>query len=182
MIGDPEMPIFTWTPEPMDNVSAFYNKDGSLSINTGDPQTRICITSASDSTYYNVNRAENWCVTNPPKDVHICFTRHNFIPKEIDLNYYDSFSPSEGLGEIISCDPVPFVDNLYIKYSFNYEYPRIAYVVITSVYSGEQEMHPLPPFTDEIHVDTSKYATGYYVVTMFVDGYPTGSSMKIKKL
>lgn len=87
-IGDPEMPIYTSTPEEFDNCSVTFDNDNIL-VNTGVNGCNICVMSKDDNgaTYYEVrNNTKDAAFANISSNVSICITKQNYIPKVIDLS------------------------------------------------------------------------------------------------
>ena len=81
-LGDPEMPVFTSTPQIFQNVVVAY-QNGNLNVSTGLDSCRICVSSVADNgnNYYevvdNVNTGNFINITN---DSYLCITKPGFIP------------------------------------------------------------------------------------------------------
>ena len=81
-IGDPEMPIFTETPQKFTNINIAFS-NGSLSVTTGVAGCRICVSSVADygDSYYelaNNTNSASFCGVND--DCFLCITKPGFIP------------------------------------------------------------------------------------------------------
>lgn len=79
---DPEMPVFIDLPSVFENVSISLN-NGNLSIETGEPNSRICVSSYADygNSYYAVTEAVNsqtYYIDNIT--CYVCITKPGFIP------------------------------------------------------------------------------------------------------
>ncbi|MCR4922073.1 MAG: hypothetical protein K5945_10295 [Bacteroidaceae bacterium] len=86
-IGDPEMPIYTSTPQIFGNTNVTLNNN-SISINTGVNGCTICIMSIDDfgESYYKVATGVNTATFNDINtDVSICITKQGYIPKTIEI-------------------------------------------------------------------------------------------------
>ena len=97
-IGDPEMPIYTTTPEEFTNCT-ITNADGFLTINTGGEGCTICVMSSEDNgaSYYLVlNNVEFVIMTEIPSNISVCITKHNYVPKVLE------FSPLYIQNEIVT--------------------------------------------------------------------------------
>lgn len=80
-IGDPEMPIFTRTPQKFANVSISFS-NGFLTIDTGVSDCKICVASSNDlgDSYYDVRTGMNASYTNLTNEYSICITKPGFVP------------------------------------------------------------------------------------------------------
>lgn len=80
-IGDPEMPIYMVTPQKFTKVSISFS-NGALSINTGESDCTICVSSANDigDSYYEVREGTNFSFSNLTDDYNICITKPGYIP------------------------------------------------------------------------------------------------------
>lgn len=84
-IGDPEMPIFTDSPQTFQPHNIYQNDDGTFYINVYPTAERVCIMSLDDSgeSYYSI---ETWAGSsadiNLPDghDYSICFTKSGYKP------------------------------------------------------------------------------------------------------
>lgn len=81
-LGDPEMPVFTVTPQNMTNVNVSFS-NGNLSVATGIEDCRVCVSSASDygnSFYecYDSISSANFSGVN--EDCFLCITKTGYIP------------------------------------------------------------------------------------------------------
>ena len=86
-IGDPEMPIYTEEPKEFSDAYVKYTGIGKVSVNTGTDGATVCISSNKDTEpYYKVIRdIRNIEFSNLPKEVTICITKQNYIPKVYNL-------------------------------------------------------------------------------------------------
>lgn len=80
-IGDPEMPIYTRRPKKFTNVSISFS-NGSLSINTGVDDCKICVASANDigASYYDVRTGNSASYSNLTDEYSICITKQGYVP------------------------------------------------------------------------------------------------------
>lgn len=80
-IGDPEMPIVTDTLQKFTNVAVSYI-NGTLTVNTGVSDCKICVASANDmgDSYFNVNNGISASFTNLTDEYSICITKPGYIP------------------------------------------------------------------------------------------------------
>lgn len=81
-LGDSEMPIYTTTPIPFDNIS-ITNRINSIIVNTGVAGCTICMMSTDDmgATYYEVRKNVQSAVFDGVNtNVSICVTKPNYIP------------------------------------------------------------------------------------------------------
>lgn len=80
-IGDPEMPIYTNIPQKFTNVSISFS-NGSLAINTGVSDCKICVASANDmgDTYYDVRNGMSASFSNLTDEYSICITKVGYVP------------------------------------------------------------------------------------------------------
>lgn len=81
-LGDPEMPIYTQTPQTFNNVSISFS-NGSLSVSTGINDCTICISSAADfgGSYYKIFSSVNGVSLNDiSEDCYLCITKQGYIP------------------------------------------------------------------------------------------------------
>lgn len=84
-IGDPEMPIFTNTPQSFTNVSVTRGATG-LTVTTNVSGCRICVMDSNGGDYYNVlTNVQNATFANTPSNVSICVTKQGYIPKIINV-------------------------------------------------------------------------------------------------
>ena len=87
-LGDPEMPIYTSTPEEFTDCIITY-ENGTLSIDTGVERCSICVMSLEDdgASYYEVfKNTQDVCMSGIPSKISICITKQNYIPKIINLS------------------------------------------------------------------------------------------------
>lgn len=109
-LGDPEMPVFTRTPQYFQNVSVSF-QNGSLSVSTGVDSCRICVSSVADSaaSYYQiVDIANTACFSGVTNDCYLCITKPGYIP------YIARVGSSVYLqNETIVKDFLVFSDNTY---------------------------------------------------------------------
>lgn len=80
-IGDPEMPIFTNTPQKFTNVTVSFS-NGTLTVNSGVSGCKICVASANDvgNSYYDVRSGSSATFSNLTDDYSICITKPGYIP------------------------------------------------------------------------------------------------------
>ena len=80
-IGDPEMPIYTRRPKKFTNVYVSFS-NGSLSINTGVDDCKICVASANDigASYYDVRTGNSASYSNLTDEYSICITKQGYVP------------------------------------------------------------------------------------------------------
>lgn len=82
-VGDPEMPIYTYTPVEFDNCAISYIDSG-IVVNTGTDSCTICVMSTADNgaSYYDVrNYVSSAVFPNINGEVSVCVTKHNHVPK-----------------------------------------------------------------------------------------------------
>ena len=82
-VGDPEMPIYTYTPVEFDNCAISFIDSG-IAVNTGTDSCTICVMSTADNgaTYYDVrNYVSSAVFPNIDREVSVCITKHNYVPK-----------------------------------------------------------------------------------------------------
>ena len=80
LLGDPELSVYLSYPKRFYNVNIAFN-GGSLSINTGVSDCRICISSLNDNNFYIVeNGIRTLELENFNKDCYICITKPGYIP------------------------------------------------------------------------------------------------------
>lgn len=81
-IGDPEMPIFTETPQIFNNVSVDFSS-GDVSVSTNVPYCRICVSSVADygESYYEVSDStSNAYFSGVDEDCYLCITKAGYVP------------------------------------------------------------------------------------------------------
>ena len=81
-MGDPEMSIYTQTPQTFNNVSVSFS-NGSLSVSTGVSGCTICISSAADygECYYKLfNNVNGVSLSDVTADSYLCITKQGYIP------------------------------------------------------------------------------------------------------
>ena len=81
-IGDPEMPIFTDTPQNFTNINVNYSS-GNLSVSTGIPNCSICVSSVSDNgeNYYELSDSTNSAnFSGVFEDCYLCITKQGYVP------------------------------------------------------------------------------------------------------
>ena len=81
-LGDPEMPIYTQTPQTFNNVSVSFS-NGSLNVSTGINDCTICISSAADfgDSYYKIfSNANGASLNDVSEDCYLCITKQGYIP------------------------------------------------------------------------------------------------------
>lgn len=80
-IGDPEMPIFTDTPQKFTNVTMSF-ANGTLTVNSGVNNCKICVASANDmgDSYYDVRTGMSATFTNLTDEYSICITKTGYVP------------------------------------------------------------------------------------------------------
>ena len=80
-IGDPEMPIFTSTPQKFTNVTISYT-NGTLIVNTGVSDCRISVVSAYDmgDSYYDIRNGMSATFSNLTGEYSLCITKSGYIP------------------------------------------------------------------------------------------------------
>ncbi len=81
-LGDPEMSIYTQTPQTFNNVSISFS-NGSLSVSTGINDCTICISSAADfgDSYYKIfSNANGASLNDVSEDCYLCITKQGYIP------------------------------------------------------------------------------------------------------
>lgn len=81
-MGDPEMPVYTDTPQSLNNVSVTYS-NGALSVSSGVSGCTICVSSAADSgdSYYNVsNNTSGVSLSGVNADCYLCISKQGYIP------------------------------------------------------------------------------------------------------
>lgn len=89
-IGDPEMPIFTATPQTFQPHNIYQNYDGTIYVNVYPTADRVCIMSLDDKgeSYYSV---ETWTGTDADLDLptghdySICFTKAGYKPYVLNV-------------------------------------------------------------------------------------------------
>lgn len=86
-LGDPEMPIFTDTPQTFDNAELTMMNFGFV-VNAGVSGSTICIMSSQDNgnSYYRIERDTiSASFIDVDTDVSICITKPGYIPKIFEL-------------------------------------------------------------------------------------------------
>ena len=81
-LGDPEMSVYTQTPQSFNNVSVTFS-NGSLSVSTGVSNCAICICSAADfgNSYYKFYSNTNGIsLSDVNTDCYLCITKQGYIP------------------------------------------------------------------------------------------------------
>ncbi|MBR3122902.1 MAG: hypothetical protein IKH48_01940 [Prevotella sp.] len=81
-IGDPEMPIFTETPQTFDNVEVNFS-NGNLNVMTDVSDCKICVSSVGDSgeSYYELSTGTNQAnFSGVDGDCYLCITKTGYIP------------------------------------------------------------------------------------------------------
>lgn len=80
-IGDPEMPIVIDTLKNFSDVTISFS-NGTLSVNTGVNDCKICVVSAYDmgDSYYDVRSGSNAVFNNLADDYSICITKNGYVP------------------------------------------------------------------------------------------------------
>ena len=80
-IGDPEMPIFTNTPQKFTNVTVSYT-NGTLTVNSGVDDCKICVASAYDmgDSYYDIRTGMSASFSNLTNEYSICITKTGYVP------------------------------------------------------------------------------------------------------
>lgn len=81
-LGDPEMSIYTQTPQTFNNVSVSF-LNGNLNVSTGVNDCSICISSVADfgDSYYKIYDNTNGLILNDINtDCYMCITKQGYIP------------------------------------------------------------------------------------------------------
>lgn len=81
-IGDPEMPIYTETPQLFTNVNITFSNE-TVNVTTGVSDCRICVSSASDygNSYYELSDSTNSATfSGVNDDCFVCITKTGYIP------------------------------------------------------------------------------------------------------
>ena len=81
-IGDPEMSIFTETPQTFNNVEVNFS-NGNLYVTTGVSDCKICVSSVGDSgeSYYELSTGTNQAnFSGVDGDCYLCITKTGYIP------------------------------------------------------------------------------------------------------
>ena len=116
-MGDPEMPIFTTTPQSFSNI-VVSNSGGVISVNTNVSDCRICITGRNNNTTFLVgkdtstlsssvltNGEYNVCVTKPgyiPYNVRIGINQDVYIQNETFATNVGIIAPNVKIGKDVN--------------------------------------------------------------------------------
>ncbi|MBP3349636.1 MAG: hypothetical protein J6L03_03225 [Bacteroidaceae bacterium] len=79
-LGDPEMSVYLSKPQTFNNIKISYDS-GSLSVETGVDDCKICVSSMEDGVFYNIKEnTDNIQLSNLYNLYYICVTKQGFIP------------------------------------------------------------------------------------------------------
>ena len=81
-LGDPEMPIYTCTPQKFTNVGVVFT-NGSLTVTTGVSDCNICVSSVADNgiSYYERSGSTNSAYfSGITDDCYLCITKTGYVP------------------------------------------------------------------------------------------------------
>lgn len=177
-IGDPEMPIYTTTPERFNKAYVTEGVDNTITITTNIERCTICAMSTNDNgaSYYkifkNVNKA-TLKKTNTP--ITICVTKQGYIPFiiKVPINVLDK-------KQIISCTPNETNNNIEIKTNINNKNNETYSIVISSINGNIRKETKIPTEQCTINEDISQFPKGINIVSLLSNGVLIDSKQFIK--
>ena len=178
-IGDPEMPIFTSTPQKFNlvNVSRRIG-NGNILIGTGVDSCTICVMSIDDAgvTYYQVQENVNYAeFTNPKCNVKYCITKQGYIPYTGICN-----TTVTAESKIKQCSPNITGNELLLSVNIA-ETAQDANITISSTNGVKIKTINLVNGENLITEDISSCSKGINFASLLVDGKVVDSSTFVKK-
>lgn len=135
LMGDPEMPVFLSVPERFNNI-LIGRENGILSVSTGVPDCRICVTSRNDGgeTYYVMVDSVQNQVFNIDSDgcYSICVTKQGYVPYVV-VSALDQYIQNETLNS----DQCIWTNNVYIGQNVTSSKPQGPVGIV----NGKTEIH-----------------------------------------
>lgn len=185
-VGDPEMPLFTATPKTFDNAKCTVTmKPGLISsgvsfvttIDTGEDDCRVCITSEEDNgervfkVYDNVRTVS---CDGMLFDCIATITKQNFKPKQIYAYNKSAAEMSNGGGKILSCDANSEPEKIALSLQIPESVSDVK-VVVSDYELGSQTIQTLSKGdlanTSNVPVSIVKEGTPKtHVVSLVIDG------------
>lgn len=175
-IGDTEMPIFTTTPKTFSG-SDIMQTHGKTVIRTGTDDCKVCVMSSNDfgKTYYKVyNNAENIIFNNISKDLTVCITKQNYIPKVYELK-----AASVSDKNAIITEMKQRGNHLVVETRLGDDV-KDAILNVSSSEGNKVDTHNVS-YNSSVQVDTSSMKSGIYVVSLVVNGTVVDSKQIIIK-
>lgn len=197
-IGDPEMPIYTTSPQKFKNVE-ITQRDGMIIVKPGVSGCNVCIMSNNNGEKYYSSRAE--CsdsvffggltykttadVVADESKFTVTISKQDYIPKIITLNL-ELYTPNQTISEkqyingITGCSPSPTSGETTISYNL----PDNTMEACLSICNlmGENEITTgLDDSCGSIDIDCSALKSGMHIVSLYVNGQLINSTRLIKK-
>ena len=168
-VGDPEMPIYTDTPQeiPLPFIVRSGENGDEITASVYLDSCNICAMSIGDdgAAYYksfeNVSSASFEGVKT---SVTICITKQNYIPVFVVSKPEDAIKPM-----IFNCQANKNNDNVVVTTKTDDNAKEVK-LVFSSVSGGQQIMVPINSGTTTTEVNTSKISNGIKTVSLYVHG------------
>lgn len=200
-IGDPETPIFTKNPFEFTTSTAETNTFGTLTVNTGVDEARICVSSLlySDNpninSYYSVDYGKEVTFENVPEFCEVWITKQNYIPKHFSFGKLeepfppienDSITDVKPTTELIFAVLNSATSQLTVRFSRSLPNSTIK-VGITPISGGNAYLFPITNAilveenVYETDIDLSGVSNGTYAVNLYENNAMAKNSFKILK-
>lgn len=181
-LGDPETPIFNDYPKSFDASSTGYN-NGYLTVNTGVENARVCVSSVSDSSYYEIDYGKECVFHTGQGNFDVWITSQNYIPKKHTVKYIieKPVIPFDPPTRIISISPNPTSDYVTVKYFASSKDVELL-VAFTSVSGGKRLICDITNENGEATIDLGTLPSGMYAVNLIEDGILIKSDHRVIKM
>lgn len=172
-VGDPEMPVYTSTPEKL-RAKVFIYKD-KISVNAEVDSCRICVMSTSDKgmSYYNViNDVKSATFDTLIDSLTVCITKQNYIPKIVTCDIRpvsDKYAIVAGMDEFIDFNPNHTIGEVSIDYHVA-SLSSTAKAVVSTSTGDIQGTYSLEQGIGTLNLDKSTLPKDIISVSLIVDG------------
>lgn len=170
-IGDPEMPVFTDTPQKFTKATVKI-ENNELKIDTGVDSCTICVMSRCDEgkSFYKVLRnVKNVNIDYNVDSLTLCITKQNYIPFFVNdvIKYAWLTNPISG-GNIDGVWKNPGDEDISIKYHIA-ENSKNANIVVSSYDGTETKRFSVSENESKLNIESNSIKKGIISISLFVN-------------
>ena len=176
-IGDPEMPIYTTTPQTFANCSV-KESEGKVYVITGEGNCKVCVMSSDDygKTYYKVYNDISLIAFNKrDENLTICITKQNYIPKKFEIKAASPGKANAKISSVVNTDSKLLVEMLIGNDV------KDAVLRVSSAEGNRVNSYKVSCDSPSVEVDVSAMKSGVCVLSLVTDGTVADTKQVIRK-
>lgn len=172
------MPIYTTTPQTFSNCRVEDNNDGQVCVLIGKSGCKVCVMSSKDygKSYYKVYNDISYCILNKSdKDLTVCITKQNFIPKTFEIKATSVTKSNAKISNLVNTN-----NQLLVETQIEDKLKDVV-LRISSAEGNFVKSYKVSYDFPSVLVDTSAMKSGVYIISLVADGTVVEARQIIRK-